>query len=245
MDLWCKMIIDKNITSLYEEAYHTGKIMKEFGGFPKDHWSNTHRWTETANSLFEYWLAVKQYTTLSGNTINTLELGSGMGSLVDAFSRQRGGLVFKSYGLDISKYAVSNPVVPGLKQVVASVDDVPFKDNSFEIIIALDVLEHIPYKLLGKAALEIERLLRPGGLLFCTIPELDRDGTEDRLESDGVMEHYIIKKESWWEKEFLKYNLVCLNGMFKVSTKVFPFNMSPYNHFMAFIKGTGTAQCLL
>lgn len=54
--------------------------------------------------------------------------------------------------------------------VQASVERLPFRDASFDAVLALDVLEHVDDD--PKAALELTRVLRPGGLLVVTVPAL-------------------------------------------------------------------------
>lgn len=49
----------------------------------------------------------------------------------------------------------------GAQTVIASAEDLPFEDNSFDIAIMDAVLEHIPD--VGKAFAEVGRVLRPGG----------------------------------------------------------------------------------
>jgi ubiquinone/menaquinone biosynthesis C-methylase UbiE len=53
---------------------------------------------------------------------------------------------------------------------IASADDLPFKDASFDCVVCTEVLEHCrrPETVLG----EISRVLRPGGRLFLTTPFL-------------------------------------------------------------------------
>ena len=45
---------------------------------------------------------------------------------------------------------------------------IPYKKNTFDLIFALDILEHIPDA--NKALDELVRLLRSGGLLFISVP---------------------------------------------------------------------------
>jgi SAM-dependent methyltransferase len=47
---------------------------------------------------------------------------------------------------------------------------IPFLEGSFDIVTALDVLEHIPDD--RKAVAEMIRVLKPGGLLVLTVPAL-------------------------------------------------------------------------
>jgi SAM-dependent methyltransferase len=54
--------------------------------------------------------------------------------------------------------------------VLGVVEELPFKDDSFDGVLSLNVLEHVkdPFK----AAREIARVLKPGGQLYCVVPFL-------------------------------------------------------------------------
>lgn len=52
--------------------------------------------------------------------------------------------------------------------VLADVVDLPFSDSSFNIVVALDVMEHIKED--QKAFREVYRVLKPGGVFVCTVP---------------------------------------------------------------------------
>lgn len=61
-----------------------------------------------------------------------------------------------------------------------------FDDNSFDLIVSSDVLEHVP--LLDKAFTESVRVLRPGGVHLFTVPP--RAKTKKRAEVvDGEIRH--------------------------------------------------------
>jgi len=114
------------------------------------------------------------------------------------------GLKFKDNeltGVDI------NPLVKELeneetKFYVADVKKLPFKENSFDIIFCLDMLEHI--KGLNKALLELKRVLRPRGSLLVSIPEenslykiarLFLKGTLSNIEGPASSPHYWTSKQ--------------------------------------------------
>lgn len=56
----------------------------------------------------------------------------------------------------------------GIKAINASLTELPFKDESFDIICAFDVIEHIENDTL--AVYEIQRVLKKDGLFFLTVP---------------------------------------------------------------------------
>ena len=54
------------------------------------------------------------------------------------------------------------------ERVVGSILEIPFKDNSFDIIVSSEVIEHVPDPY--KAIQELFRVLKPGGTLVLTTP---------------------------------------------------------------------------
>ncbi|NLS19912.1 class I SAM-dependent methyltransferase [Rhizobium sp. P40RR-XXII] len=54
--------------------------------------------------------------------------------------------------------------------VVGVGEELPFKDNTFDAIISIAVLEHVKYPF--RCAAEIMRVLKPGGELYCAVPFL-------------------------------------------------------------------------
>ena len=71
--------------------------------------------------------------------------------------------------------------------VIASVEDLPFKDNNFDIILCLEVLEHV--KVPEKAINEMRRVLKKNGKLIISIPFLTPIHMEEdyrRLTKKGV-----------------------------------------------------------
>jgi len=97
-----------------------------------------------------------------------LSIGCGPAAGLDwliPFAGPRGHVV----GLDINAlHALHRPA--GIGFVVGSAEKPPLADASFDVVLALDVLEHLDDDHAGLE--EVLRLLRPGGMLLVTVPAL-------------------------------------------------------------------------
>ena len=99
-----------------------------------------------------------------GCPARVLEVGCGTGSSVETL-RAIGPVV----GVDVDAGALARAVRRGYEAVVqADGQDLPFRDGSFDVAVALDVLEHIPND--ERACREVRRVLRPGGTFVVFVP---------------------------------------------------------------------------
>jgi SAM-dependent methyltransferase len=64
--------------------------------------------------------------------------------------------------------SVSVDLSPGVADVQADVTDLPFERDSFDLIVCLHVLEHVPDDRCAMA--ELQRVLRPGGRAVIQVP---------------------------------------------------------------------------
>lgn len=74
--------------------------------------------------------------------------------------------------------------------ISASIYEMPFKDETVDIVICLDVLEHLFDE--NRALLEVQRILKAGGVLFVRVPR--RLYTEAYREAYGHLRHYSKEK---------------------------------------------------
>ena len=106
-------------------------------------------------------------TALSKKDIKWLDIGCGCGHLVkDALDEK-----IDSYGIEISDYALKNALAEVKDRIKhGSLIDIPFDNETFDVISIFDIIEHIHPKDTEKAFEELNRVLKRGGVLILTTP---------------------------------------------------------------------------
>lgn len=97
-----------------------------------------------------------------------LEVGCGDGGFSLWMSRKN-----EVFGIDISKVGLERATDRANNKAnfcLADAQQLPFRDRVFDIIIAAEVLEHIPQP--DYALGEINRVLKSGGSLYLTVPNI-------------------------------------------------------------------------
>jgi len=86
-----------------------------------------------------------------------LEVGCGTGLILSRLAAEADEAV----GMDLSKGMLKSARERGLSVAVASATQLPFPDNSFDVVCSFKVLAHVPD--IRSALSEITRVTRPGG----------------------------------------------------------------------------------
>jgi predicted SAM-dependent methyltransferase len=136
---------------------------------------------------------VRRWLTALPAATEVLDAGCGEGVLVDEFAGR-----LRIEGLD-SNYS-SDRVRSG------SLTELPYPDTSFDRAICLDVLEHLTFEQQPRALKELHRVLRSGGELLVSVPNLAhlqsrihfflrgtliRTASEDKHPGDRPVAEYI------------------------------------------------------
>lgn len=123
----------------------------------------------------EHWLMVVRreivrdnlnfYLNKNPNETKVLDFGCGSGILVDELAKQN----YQAYGVDNSKKAIGYGNVRGTRNLgLLDTKILNFSDNTFDVVSALDVLEHLEDE--TWALKEIMRVLKPEGVAIIMVP---------------------------------------------------------------------------
>ncbi|OGY12939.1 MAG: hypothetical protein A3A58_00680 [Candidatus Blackburnbacteria bacterium RIFCSPLOWO2_01_FULL_41_27] len=107
---------------------------------------------------------VKKYTH-GKKSLNILDAGCGTGMLAKKLQT-----IGRVTGVDISPEAIKYAKKRRVKVRLASVTELPFNDNTFDLIVSIDVLYHQLVNNDLKAFSEFKRVLKPSGILILKVP---------------------------------------------------------------------------
>lgn len=97
--------------------------------------------------------------------LKILDAGCGTGGLMVKLSR-----LGETAGIDASDEAIKYGLKRNLNVKKASVEKIPFGDNSFDLVTSIDVIYHRQVKDDIEALKEMNRVLKPGGILIIRVP---------------------------------------------------------------------------
>ncbi len=208
-DLWERMIVNKgNDISVVKQQYATANNLCTR--------MSIHDKYSTNKTGFGNWI-VSNYRIEKG--MKVLELGCGIGdmwknreSLIRACSK----LVHSDFSegmLAIAKENVGN--YDNVEYKVVDIQEIPYEDEIFDVVIANMMLYHVPDIYRGLA--EVRRVLKKGGSFYCAtygehgITEylskiLSAYGVEDKLNKNFTLQNgYAILSRSFLKVEKLEY----------------------------------------
>jgi predicted SAM-dependent methyltransferase len=185
---------------------------------------HTFRW-------MSYWYQLKEIVDRKDIT-SLLDIGPGSLFLKKALEVHRPELVYKTMDID----ATLNP------DVVGSVVDVPFSDESFDLVCAFQVLEHIEFADFEKALLELKRVSKK--YIFISlphnVPSFDMQFKLPGLKRFRVAikfplgQKHVFNGQHYWEVGKKGYSATKILGIFQKHFEVIdeyvPFE-NQYHHF--------------
>jgi 2-polyprenyl-3-methyl-5-hydroxy-6-metoxy-1,4-benzoquinol methylase len=119
----------------------------------------------------EYYSTIARLLIMKYNLSDRiLDVGCSSGQLVGAFH----SLGVEAFGIDISREMICespNELRDYLINLDITGKKLPFMDGYFELIVLLDVIEHIPLSVLENVLNELRRVLKANGIIYISTPD--------------------------------------------------------------------------
>jgi len=125
------------------------KSVKNLSNYCSLYYEQSDFWGGTLTDVQQQRISIT-LSFIPNNVKTILDLGCGDGRITNELIDQ-----YDVIGIDMSKEALKYVKA---KKTLASVNQVPFKDHSFDLVLSSEVIEHLPDKILNKAIEEIQRL---------------------------------------------------------------------------------------
>ncbi len=173
---------DRAIARQFGREFFDGDRNHGYGGF---------------NYMPRFWQPViptfKEYWNLSSNS-SLLDVGCAKGFMLHDLAELIPGITVK--GVDISKYAIEN-AMPDIKPhvEVANAINLPFKNDSFDVVISINTIHNLEREECGKALQEIERVSR--GKSFITVDAYRNEEEKDRMYAWNLTAKTIMSVDEW------------------------------------------------
>lgn len=135
----------------YEAAYFHGRKS-----------GRDRRFDHRAKKAMRWIVAAQQHVAAT----SVLDVGCSLGYVIEGGVR----LGLRAAGMDISEYAVKVCRERGYEARVGTLEQVPFEDGAFDVVVMKHVLEHTPTP--ARALAEIRRVLSPGGVVLIAVPDV-------------------------------------------------------------------------
>ncbi len=125
------------------------------------------------------WLFRKRFETVltfiskMGKADKLLDAGTGIGFFLPSLSEAANQVVAidnTNFSLKYAQFMVKKREISNVRFKKIKLENLDFKDEQFEIIICLSVLEHILPEKLKRVAYEFKRILKPNGSLIAGYP---------------------------------------------------------------------------
>ena len=173
---------DRELARKFEKDFFDGDRRNGYGGFSY----NSRFWQPVVPDF------KKQYNLTKDSKV--LDVGCAKGFMMHDFSEMIPGIEVQ--GIDISKYAIKN-CMPSVKDFVQVADarELPFEDNSFDLVISVTTVHNFDREECIQALQEIERVSKKNA--FITVDAYRNDLEKEAMHAWNLTAKTILHVDEW------------------------------------------------
>ncbi|HBK42803.1 MULTISPECIES: class I SAM-dependent methyltransferase [unclassified Polynucleobacter] len=177
-----KTELDRSIARQFGEEFFDGDRSTGYGGF-----SYSPRFWQPVIPTFQ------QHWSLTSNS-SVLDVGCAKGFMMHDLSELIPGINVR--GVDVSGYAIENAMADMKPFVeVANATNLPFENNSFDVVISINTIHNLDRDDCLKALQEIERVSRLGA--FITVDAYRNEEEKERMYAWNLTAKTIMSVDEW------------------------------------------------
>ena len=173
---------ERSIARKFGKDFFDGERKYGYGGYNY----NPKYWSEVVRDFVNYYKLEKN--------ARILDVGCGKGFMLYDFKKQFPN--FMIYGIDISDYAIENSLEDVRQNLkVGSCDDIPFKDNYFDLVISINTIHNLDKEGCARSLKEICRVSKKNK--FIIVDAYSNDEEKKRMYSWNLTAKTIMHQEDW------------------------------------------------
>ncbi len=175
---------DRRIAREFGKEFFDGNRKNGYGGF-----NYNPRFWQPVIPTFQKYLELTSESSV-------LDVGCAKGFMIHDMNKLIPGITVK--GIDISNYAIEN-VIESMKDnvMVADARDLPFRDNSFDVVISITTVHNLDRDDCIRSLREIERVSRRKS--FVTVDAYRNEDERTAMLAWNLTAKTILKDEEWIE----------------------------------------------
>lgn len=179
----------RSVARKFDKEFFDGERKFGYGGFSY----NSKYWSEVVKDFCIY------YNLSDGSRI--LDVGCAKGFMLYDFFKLNSNL--NLHGIDISKYAIDNSVSEiKHKLKVANATNLPYEDNSFDLVISINTIHNLDKQECAIALKEISRVSKKNS--FLTVDAYRNNDEKQRMYAWNLTAKTIMSVDEW--TKFFKEN---------------------------------------
>ena len=173
---------DRKIARKFDKEFFDGDRKHGYGGFSY----NERFWSPVIPSFQKFFNLTSQSSIL--------DVGAAKGFMLYDFTRLISGINVQ--GVDISSYAVENALNPMKSFLkVADARELPYEDDSFDLVIAINTIHNLEKEDLAKALMEIQRVSKKDS--FITVDAYRNEEEKELMNAWNLTAKTMMHVDEW------------------------------------------------